>query len=139
MQKGKSDEASRIITRLHGLKGEAYVLGEITQINSQIHMETEEAKEVAFLDLFSRRYLRRTATSAYCMCITQLAGAGVIQSYQSLFYEGLGFSGNTILLITGCYGFMGVIGQGINLVAVSDKWRRSVTMRKLQFNARFYW
>ena len=132
VQKGNADKASEIINRLHRSKGEAYVLGEITQINAQIRMETEESKEVAFLDLFSRRYLRRTATSAYMMCITQLAGAGVIQSYQSLFYEGLGFKGNTVLLITGCYGLMGVLGQGINLVAVSDRWRRSLTMRKFR-------
>jgi hypothetical protein len=32
----------------------------------------------------------------------ELAGAGVIQSYQSLFYAGLGFKGNTILLGLAC-------------------------------------
>jgi hypothetical protein len=127
-QKNRTEEAHKVIHRLHRRKGDEYVLGEITQITAQIKMETEEAKGVYFLDLFSRHYLRRTATSAYMMCITQLAGTGVIQSYQSLFYAGLGFSGNTILLITGFYGLMGVIGQGINLMAIADRWGRTRTM-----------
>ena len=124
VQKDRTDEAYQVIRRLHARHGEDYVLGEITQITEQVRMETEEAKSVYVMDLFSRRYIRRTATAAYMMCITQLAGAGVIQSYQSLFYAGLGFSGNTILLISGCYGWMGVIGQGINLRWIADKWPR---------------
>jgi hypothetical protein len=55
---------------------------------------------------------------------------GVIQNYQSLFYAGLGFEGRTVLLISGCYGFMGVIGQVINMMFVSDKWPRKRTMCK---------
>ena len=128
IQKDRTDEAYTTIRRLHSRHGEDYVLGEMTQITAQVRMETEEAKNVYVMDLFSRRYIRRTATAGYMMCITQLAGAGVIQSYQSLFYEGLGFQGNTILLISGCYGLMGVIGQGFNLWLIADKWPRVRTM-----------
>lgn len=128
VQEDRAEEAYNVIRRLHHGQGEEYVLAEITQITAQVRMETEEAKSVYLLDLFSRRYIRRTATAGYMMCITQLAGAGVIQSYQSLFYEGLGFSGNQILLISGCYGFMGVIGQGVNLWFIADKWPRVRTM-----------
>ncbi|KAE9378844.1 MFS general substrate transporter [Stipitochalara longipes BDJ] len=128
IQKDRGDEAYTVLRRLHQREGEDYVLGEMSQITAQVRMETEEAKQVYVMDLFSRRYIRRTATAAYMMCITQLAGAGVIQSYQSLFYAGLGFKGNTILLISGCYGLMGVIGQGFNLWFIADKWPRVRTM-----------
>ena len=62
--------------------------------------------------------------------VAELAGAGVIRSYQSLFYAGLGFKGNTILLTSGCYGLMGVIGQGFNLWLIADKWPGVRTMGK---------
>ncbi|KAL1844011.1 hypothetical protein VTK73DRAFT_2683 [Phialemonium thermophilum] len=116
------------MTKLHGAEGEDFVAAEMLQITTQVQMETDEARRVYWLELFSRRYLRRTATAAYMMCITQLAGAGVIQSYQSLFYAGLGFGSNTVLLITGIYGIMGVVGQGINLFWVADRWPRVRTM-----------
>jgi hypothetical protein len=128
IQKDRTDEAYAVIRSLHHREGEDYVLGEMAQMTAQVRMETEEAKNVDWIELFSRRYVRRTATAGYMMCITQLAGAGVIQSYQSLFYEGLGFKGNTILLISGCYGLMGVFGQGLNLYAIADKWPRVRTM-----------
>ena len=53
---------------------------------------------------------------------------GVVQNYQSLFYAALGFQGKAVLLISGCYGFMGVIGQVANMLWVSDKWPRVRTM-----------
>jgi hypothetical protein len=130
IQKDRTDEAYAVIRSLHHREGEDYVLGEMAQMTAQVRMETEEAKNVDWIELFSRRYVRRTATAGYMMCITQLAGAGVIQSYQSLFYEGLGFKGNTILLISGCYGLMGVLGQAVNLLLIADKWPRVRTMGK---------
>ena len=154
IQKDRGDEAYTILRDLHQRQGEDYVLGEMAQITAQVRMETEEAKQVYVMDLFSRRYIRRTATAGYMMCITrkyccavddletsqtltleitELAGAGVIQSYQSLFYAGLGFKGNTILLISGCYGLMGVIGQGLNLWFIADKWPRVRTMGMRNF------
>lgn len=62
------------------------------------------------------------------MNMTKLSGGGVVQNYQSLFYAGLGFRGRTVLLLSGCYGFMGLFGQIANMLWVSDKWPRTRTM-----------
>lgn len=128
IQKDRNEDAYKVIHKIHGSVGDDFVAAEMLQITSQLRMEAEESKNVYWMEMFSRRYLRRTATAAYMMCITQLAGTGVIQSYQSLFYAGLGFKGNTILLISGVYGLMGVFGQAINLFWISDKWPRVRTM-----------
>lgn len=58
----------------------------------------------------------------------QLSGSTVIQNYQNTFYATVGFTGRTSLLISGIYGFMGVIGQIIYLVAVADRWPRTRTL-----------
>jgi hypothetical protein len=71
IQKDRADEAHTVLRRLHQRQGEDYVLGEMAQITAQVRMKTEEAKQVYVMDLFSRRYLRRTTTAAYMMCITR--------------------------------------------------------------------
>jgi hypothetical protein len=62
-----------------------------------------------------------------------LSGSLAIQNYQSLLYASLGYKGRSVILISGCYGFMGIIGQIINLLGVSDKWSRRRTMCKSPF------
>lgn len=61
-----------------------------------------------------------------------LSGSLAIQTYQGILYASLGYEGKTFLLISGFYGFMGIIGQVANLVGVSDGWPRVPTMRTLQ-------
>jgi hypothetical protein len=41
---------------LHHRENEDYVLGEMAQMTAQVRMETEEAKKVYWMELFSRRY-----------------------------------------------------------------------------------
>jgi hypothetical protein len=70
-------------------------------------MEAQEKQTVSYLELFSFRYVRRSATSMLIMSLTQFTGAGVIQAYQGILYSSLSFSGQTSLLISGCYGIHG--------------------------------
>jgi len=93
-------------------------------------MEAEENKLHSIFELFTRRYARRTATSMLLMSLTQFTGAGVIQVYQGILYKSLGFAGNTVLLISGCYGIMGVIGQALCNLLLADKWPRVRTLSK---------
>lgn len=84
----------------------------------------------AIFELFSRKYIRRTAVAIMVLQVGILSGSLAIQNYQSLLYATLGFEGRRSLLISGCYGFMGIIGQLINLAGVSDRWPRVRTMCK---------
>lgn len=127
-QKNRNNEARIVLERLHHSKGEAFILSELVQITAQVEMEAEEQKFHSMFELFIPRYVRRTATSMLLMTLTQLTGAGVIQAYQGILYDSLGFSGSTVLLISGCYGIMGVIGQALNLWLVADKWPRVRTL-----------
>lgn len=119
-----------MLEKLHYQEGEAFVLFELRQITAQLEVEYEERKYFSILEPFTRRYIRRTATAMLLMSLTQFTGAGVIQVYQGLLYRSLSFTGNTVLLISGCYGIMGVLGQlGCNLF-LADRWPRVRTLGK---------
>jgi hypothetical protein len=60
-----------------------------------------------------------------------LSGSLAIQNYQGLLYASLGFQGRKAIFISGYYGFMGIVGQIINILGVSDRWSRKRTMCKL--------
>jgi hypothetical protein len=104
------------------------VQSEFVQISLQVDMEAQEKQTVSYLELFSSRYVRRSATSMLIMSLTQFTGAGVIQAYQGILYSSLSFSGQTSLLISGCYGIMGVIGQTLCQLFIADKWPRVRTL-----------
>lgn len=52
----------------------------------------------------------------------------ILQNFQGVFYQTVGFTGRTALLISGVYGMMGIIGQIIYLVFVADKMPRTRTL-----------
>ncbi|KFY95126.1 hypothetical protein V500_02910 [Pseudogymnoascus sp. VKM F-4518 (FW-2643)] len=131
IQKERYEEAKKTLLALYGDKGEDFLSQEFTQIHDQIQLE-QTASRTNFLkaasELFSRRYIRRTATACFILMMGQLSGSTVIQNYQNTFYATVGFTGRTALLISGVYGIMGVVGQVIYLVAVADKWPRTRTL-----------
>ena len=63
-----------------------------------------------------------------------LSGVSVIQNYQTEFYNLVGYTGNSALLVSAIYGLMGVLGQIINITLVADKRGRKTTMCKLEFS-----
>ncbi|KAH8747898.1 general substrate transporter [Hyaloscypha finlandica] len=129
--KERYDEARAVIVRLHGDSSEVFLAQEFTQIHDQILLEREGRNANALISiktLFSRRYIRRTATACFILMMGQLSGSTVIQNYQSIFYASVGYTGRTSLLISGIYGFMGVSGQIAYLCFVADKWLRTRTL-----------
>jgi hypothetical protein len=120
-----------VLLSLHSDKGEDFIAQEFIQIHEQIALK-QTAHRTNFVratsELFSRRYIRRTATACFILMMGQLSGLSVIQNYQNIFYSTVGFTGRTALLISGCYGIMGVIGQIIYLTLVADKWPRTRTL-----------
>ncbi|KAJ4168766.1 hypothetical protein NW754_010694 [Fusarium falciforme] len=133
IKQDRIEEAKQVLFRLHGgsMTGNELVAQELVQIQEQLKREQEESGTgwgVALAAMFSRRYVRRTATAAFIVVQAQLSGAPVIQNYQNIFYAQVGFTGKTSLLISGVYGMMGIIGTGIYLAIVADKWPRARTL-----------
>ncbi len=120
-----------MLERLHGHRGDNFPLTELAEIRAQLAIERQQRRHWAITDIFTQRYIRRTLLGTFILNMTKLSGSGIISNYQSLFYGGLGYKGNTVLLLSGIYGFMGVFGQIFNLIWVSDKISRRMTVCKL--------
>ncbi|KAK4929636.1 hypothetical protein LTR66_016146, partial [Elasticomyces elasticus] len=131
-QKGRLEEFEAVIRRIYESESEEFIVGLQLEVQSQLAIEAAERTNStlghALIELFSNKFIKRTALAIAVMQVGILSGSLAIQNYQSLMYEALGFSGREVLLISGCYGFMGVIGQVINLAGVSDRWPRVRTM-----------
>ncbi|KAG5742800.1 hypothetical protein H9Q70_014479 [Fusarium xylarioides] len=126
------DEAGHVLARLHDNEDdETFVEQELLQIQTQIQLERDQGNLDWFIALrlmFSRKYVRRTLTASFIVTMSQLSGSSVIQNSQNVFYQTLGFTGRTSLLISGVYGMMGIIGKVIYLVFVADKMLRTRTL-----------
>ncbi|KAF4769606.1 hypothetical protein N7455_006326 [Penicillium solitum] len=131
-EKNRPEKFEASIRRIYASEPEEVILKLQVEIQSQIAIEAAERENAtlghALIELFSKKFIRRTALAIAVMQVGILSGSLAIQNYQSLMYKALGFNGQELLLISGCYGFMGVVGQLINLAGVSDKWPRVRTM-----------
>ena len=130
--KDRYEEARKVLLRLHASDSdEDFADRELFQIRAQINMEKEQGN-VAWLQaikqMLSKRYARRTLLASFIVTMGQLSGSSVIQNFQGIFYETVGFTGNEALLISGVYGMMGIIGQIIYLTVVADRWPRKLTL-----------
>ncbi|KAF8847656.1 MFS general substrate transporter [Acephala macrosclerotiorum] len=128
----RNQEAEAVLRKLYPEQDANDIQITLLNIQEQVQFESQQRLNVslghAFLELFSKKYIKRTLLAIAVIHILPLSGASVVQNYQVLLYKGLGYSGERILLISGCYGFMGVIGQAINMLFVADKWPRVRTM-----------
>ncbi|RSM06577.1 hypothetical protein CEP52_005659 [Fusarium oligoseptatum] len=120
IKQDRIEEAKQVLFRLHGgsMTGNELVAQELVQIQEQLKREQQESGTgwgVALGAMFSRRYIRRTATAAFIVVQAQLSGAPVIQNYQNIFLRSV-------------YGMMGVIGTAVYLAIVADKWPRARTL-----------
>lgn len=131
VQQDRTDDARKVLLRLHGTEDGGLANQELVQIREQINLERAQgnlAWTAALSKMFSRQYVRRTATAAFILAMGQLSGSSVIQNFQNIFYATVGFTGKTSLLISGVYGMMGIIGQIFYLFVVADKWPRTRTL-----------
>lgn len=131
VRKGRHEEARRVLNLLHDNEGETFIEQELLQIQQQIELEASAETNswaYAIKELFSMRYLHRTLMAAFIVSQSQLSGASVIQNFQNTFYAIVGITGRQSLLVSGIYGFMGVIGTIIYLGIVADRWPRARTL-----------
>ncbi|EXJ82343.1 hypothetical protein A1O3_06156 [Capronia epimyces CBS 606.96] len=128
IEQDRLEDAKHSLWKFHGLRGEEYIQREFSEIFAQISFERDQKRRGALVELVSRKYLRRTATAMFILAFCQFSGSGAIQNYQSIMYASLGFKGRTVLLISGCYGVLGPLGQALNFWVVADKWPRTRTL-----------
>lgn len=122
------DEAKKVMYSHHGHRGADVVEAEFAEMCSQIQLESNKKNRHNFYLLFNRQYIRRTLLACLTVNMMKLSGSNIIQNYQSVMYNSLGYKGQTVLLIGGLYGFMAVIGQIINVFYVADLWTRRTTV-----------
>ncbi|GME61344.1 high-affinity glucose transporter [Neofusicoccum parvum] len=128
IQRERHEDALKVLRYLHVHRGEEWIMSEYTSMQGQIAFEAEMRTKSRYRDLFTRRYIRRTLLGCLIVNMTKLSGSNIIQNYQSVMYNALGFEGKTVLLISGLYGFMAVIGQILSLFTLSDNWPRKRTV-----------
>ncbi|KAH9905028.1 general substrate transporter [Xylariomycetidae sp. FL2044] len=128
VSKERHDDAKKVMYSLHGHRGAEVVESEFAEMCQQIQIETKNDIWGNFVKLFTPKYARRLLLSCLIVNMMKLSGSNIIQNYQSLMYESLGFEGQKVLLITALYGFMAVIGQVINIFFVADHWTRRSTV-----------
>ena len=131
-EKDRIDDFHKTLNTLYGSQ-DATVLHRIEiEIREQIAFEkstrTTTSLGHALVELFNKKYIQRTTIAIIVMQLGILSGSLAIQNYQTLMYNSLGFTGRQAILISGCYGFMGIVGQIINLAGVSDRISRVKTM-----------
>ncbi|KAG9231985.1 putative transporter [Amylocarpus encephaloides] len=132
-QKERYEEFHSSLSRIYSDEADDYsVLRAQIEIREQIALEAEQRGNAklghALLEIFNKKNIRRTAMAIMVMQVGILSGSLAIQNYQSILYQSLGYKGRSVLLISGCYGFMGIAGQLLNNLFVSDKWSRVRTM-----------
>ena len=128
----RHEEAEQSLRKLYSDEEEELIIRTQIEIREQIQLEAAQRQHKnlghALIELFTWKNIRRTAMAIMVMQLGILSGSLAIQNYQSLLYASLGYHDRSAILISGCYGFMGIVGQAINLLGVSDKWSRKRTM-----------
>lgn len=133
-EKDHTEKFDETLRKIYGDDDPTLLTRMNVEIREQIAIEASQRTNLtlghALIELFTSKYIIRTALAISVMQLGILSGSLAIQNYQSIMYKALGFEGRGVLLISGCYGFMGIVGQIINLAGVSDKWPRVRTMCK---------
>lgn len=128
VKKERYDEAKKVMYSLHGHRGSEVIEREFSEMCNQIQLEAQTNSMANFTSLFTLRYIRRTLLACLTVNMMKLSGNNIIQNYQSVMYNSLGYEGQTVLLIGAVYGIMAVIGQVINVFFVADHWTRRTTV-----------
>ncbi|KLU92547.1 hypothetical protein MAPG_11492 [Magnaporthiopsis poae ATCC 64411] len=116
LQQNREDEAAKVLFRLHGDEG--FANQELVEIRDQINLEKSYADTT----------WAAAMASSFIVSMSQVSGASVIQNFQSIFFETVGFTGRQSLLMSAAYGMVGIAANTIHLAVVADRWPRVRTL-----------
>ncbi|ERS95332.1 hypothetical protein HMPREF1624_08210 [Sporothrix schenckii ATCC 58251] len=120
VQRGKHDQARRVLTRLHETR-EAEL--EFAQIHAQIEMDN--ALPHSWMSLITKKSYRKRAFFAIGLaCGIQFTGVLVINNYGQLLYSGLGFDSEKQLLFSGIFNTLGWV-FGVAAIFIIDLFPRN--------------
>ncbi|CAG8979141.1 hypothetical protein HYALB_00000274 [Hymenoscyphus albidus] len=122
MATDREEEAMRILKKLHAEgTNDEWIMTEFTEIKQTIAAEkaiTVPGWSVMFtVPQWRTRLMHGVAVQVF----TQMSGINVINYYQTIMYDALGFKGNKALLISGIYNFMGPIANLIFIFFLLDR------------------
>ncbi|KDQ16134.1 hypothetical protein BOTBODRAFT_269012 [Botryobasidium botryosum FD-172 SS1] len=116
IEKGRNEEALAVVHLLHdNATNSEFIESEFNKMLEQIKYEKSHMSS-KISDLWATKpMLKRTLTGMAVQICTQFTGINVSTYFQPSLYAALGYSGNTILLITG---INGALGQVVTLVFI---------------------
>ncbi|KAL7416469.1 general substrate transporter, partial [Mrakia frigida] len=121
-QEGRHEEAMASLIRLHGSEANRELIAfEYDEIVTQIAWEKENVSN-NFMDLFNTRpSLTRTMCGIMVQVCCQWTGVNVNSYFGPTIYANLGYTGSTILLISGISGAWGMIVTFIFITWMVDR------------------
>ncbi|CUA68692.1 putative quinate permease [Rhizoctonia solani] len=110
VEKGRNEEALRVVQLLHGNAQNAeFIKLEFAEMVEQIKYEKANMSS-KLSDLWATKpMLKRTLTGMGIQICCQFTGINVSAYFQPSLYQALGYSGNTVLLITGINNLLGQV------------------------------
>ncbi|CAE6399040.1 unnamed protein product [Rhizoctonia solani] len=122
VEKGRNEEALKVIQLLHGNEQNAeFIKLEFAEMVEQIKYEKANMSS-KLSDLWATKpMLKRTLTGMAVQICCQFTGINVSAYFQPTLYQALGYSGNTILLITGINNLLGQVVTFVFIYFVLDR------------------
>ncbi|KAL9094731.1 MAG: hypothetical protein Q9165_003001 [Trypethelium subeluteriae] len=119
---GKEEEAMQVFRRLHrDGSNEEWIQSEFLEIKTTI-TEEKAISVVGWLPMFKIQIWRtRLIHGTLVQVFTQLTGVNVINYYQTIMYNALGFTGHKAVLVAGLYNIVGPITNFFFIVYVLDR------------------
>ncbi|KAI8071552.1 general substrate transporter [Gongronella butleri] len=132
MTKGRDDEARQALARLLDDPAER------ERTFNEIQTELEEERRVVSnnpIELFSKKYIKRTLMACGVQIGGQLTGVNVATYYGATLYVALGFSTQTSLLVNALFSVAGPVTNFITITSILDRvgrvkllWTGNLTM-----------
>ncbi|KAK0476497.1 general substrate transporter [Armillaria novae-zelandiae] len=123
---GRDDEARLAFTQIRGDLSGAELHKEFNDMREQILFE-KSTEVKTFAEAWSK-YKKRILISVAVQSMTSLTGVNVVGYYQTTLYRNLGITGQTILLLAGIYGTVGLI-MNVFSIYFLDKFGRVKLLR----------
>ncbi|KDQ56456.1 hypothetical protein JAAARDRAFT_59315 [Jaapia argillacea MUCL 33604] len=119
---GRDQEALYNFTKIRGDLVGPDLREEFDLMKKQILFEKD--REITSYAEIWRTYRKRALICVSVQAMTSCTGVNVIQYYQTTLYNGLGITGQSILLLSAIYGICGAVANALTTLFVVDRFGR---------------